>query len=158
LGLIICLLGFLHPLKKSTKFKLEVSVRVKATFSNEFNSQKVLLKIPVPKTTNSVVADFEKPKLHATEYSSTGKFLIWEISKITGGEEFWCRIGISLTEPFIGDPNKHVGPISMSFEISSTNVSDLRIKYLKVKERSKNYDPQSWIRYITNSGSYVCRS
>jgi len=144
-------------IEKASKFKLEVLIRVKACFLPENNATRVLVKIPVPKQTSSVFLDFEKPKLHQSEYSSSGKFLVWEIAKIIGGEELWSRIHISLGEAIVGEPNKHVGPISMSFEVPSSNTSDLRIKYLKVKERSKTYDPQSWIRYITTSGSFICR-
>ena len=47
---------------------------------------------------------------------------------------------------------------SMTFEIPMYNLSSLQIKYLRIEETTKNSNPpHRWVRYITQSSSYVCR-
>jgi AP-4 complex subunit mu-1 len=55
---------------------------------------------------------------------------------------------------------KEVGPISMNFEIPMYNVSRLQVQYLKIANplNKKNYNPYRWVRYVTQSSSYVCRT
>ena len=46
----------------------------------------------------------------------------------------------------------------MSFEIPMYNLSGLQIKYLKIEETQKSKTPPNrWVRFITQSSSYVCR-
>ena len=37
------------------------------------------------------------------------------------------------------------------------NVSKLQVKYLKIQHDEKGYNPHRWVRYVTQSNSYVCR-
>jgi len=50
-----------------------------------------------------------------------------------------------------------MGPIAMNFEVPMFNASGLNIRFLKITERSKSYNPHRWVRYVTRSNSYVCR-
>lgn len=55
---------------------------------------------------------------------------------------------------------KEVGPISIAFEIPMFNVSRLKVQYLKIANISgkKSYNPARWVRYVTQSQSYICRA
>lgn len=48
----------------------------------------------------------------------------------------------------------------MNFEIPMYNVSRLQVQYLKIANPlgKKNYNPYRWVRYVTQSSSYVCRT
>ena len=37
------------------------------------------------------------------------------------------------------------------------NVSNLAVRYLRIAEQGKAYNPYRWVRYVTQSNSYVCR-
>ena len=37
------------------------------------------------------------------------------------------------------------------------NVSKLQVKYLKIQQDEKGYNPFRWVRYVTQSNSYICR-
>lgn len=37
------------------------------------------------------------------------------------------------------------------------NVSNLQVRYLRIAETSRSYKPFRWVRYVTQSSSYVCR-
>jgi len=84
---------------------------------------------------------------------------VWNIKKFRGGSEHSLLAKISLqsgVNTLLA--RKEIGPIIMNFEIPMYNLSNLAIKYLKIEEhhQSKN-PPQKWVRYITQSSSYVCR-
>lgn len=51
---------------------------------------------------------------------------------------------------------KEFGPISMMFEIPMHTCSNVQIRYLKVNEGTGDI-PFRWVRYITQSASYVYR-
>jgi AP-2 complex subunit mu-1 len=47
-------------------------------------------------------------------------------------------------------------PISMDFQVAMFTASGLRVRFLRVIEKS-NYKPTKWIRYITKAGAYQHR-
>ncbi len=51
---------------------------------------------------------------------------------------------------------KQIGPIKMNFEITTTNVSPLRIQNLLISGTEKE-NPDKWVRYLTMSDSFVVR-
>jgi AP-4 complex subunit mu-1 len=63
-----------------------------------------------------------------------------------------------LNTPTAATARKEVGPVSLNFEIPMFNVSKLAVKYLKIQNDEKGYNPYRWVRYVTQSSSYVCRS
>ena len=48
----------------------------------------------------------------------------------------------------------------MNFEIPMYNVSRLAVQYLKIANptNNKKYNPHRWVRYVTQSSSYVFRT
>jgi hypothetical protein len=46
---------------------------------------------------------------------------------------------------------------SLDFELPMYNCSNLKIRYLRVFERDKSYNPNRWVRNISQSNSYICR-
>ena len=83
--------------------------------------------------------------------------MVWNIKKFTGGTELTLRTKISLSSASTGSVRKELGPISMSFEIPMYNVSNLQVRYLRIAEAHKSYKPFRWVRYVTQSNSYVAR-
>eukprot|EP00913_Durusdinium_trenchii_P025030 g23495.t1 len=47
-------------------------------------------------------------------------------------------------------------PITMNFEVPQFTASGLRVRFLKVQEKSQ-YKPVKWIRYLTKAGTYEHR-
>ena len=48
-------------------------------------------------------------------------------------------------------------PISLDFQVPMFTASGLRVRFLRIQEKSPNYRPVKWIRYITKAGSYQHR-
>jgi AP-4 complex subunit mu-1 len=91
------------------------------------------------------------------EYIPASKKVQWTIKKFSGGSELAMRAKLTLDQPATAAHKREIGPIAMSFEIPMHNVSNLQVKYLRISETHKSYNPYRWVRYITLSSSYVCR-
>ena len=91
------------------------------------------------------------------EYSSQDKRMIWNIRKFPGQSELTLRVKITLDSPVTAAHRKELGPIAMTFEIPMYNISNLQVRYLRIAETDKSYNPHRWVRYITQSSSYVYR-
>ena len=88
--------------------------------------------------------------------SQTGAIRV--IKKFPGGSEATLRARITLSAPSGPALRKELGPISLAFEIPNHNVSGLNVRYLRIAETHKNYQPRRWVRYVVTSNSYTCRT
>jgi AP-4 complex subunit mu-1 len=139
-------------------YKMDVVIVVRAEIPDGNYGTNVTIRMAVPRSTVGATPEFnvEIPGSFA-EYNSSEKKLIWSIRKFTGGSEVILRGKITLDTPVTPMHRKEIGPISMSFEIPMYNVSNLQVRYLRISETHKSYNPYRWVRYITQSSSYVCR-
>lgn len=145
-------------LEETGPYKLELVVLIRADIPDGNHGTNVVVRIPVSKSTSTAFIELntEIPGCTA-EYSNSEKKIIWSIRKFTGGSEMSMRVKITLDTPVVSSHKREIGPISMSFEIPMYNVSNLQVRYLRISETHKSYNPCRWVRYITQSSSYVCR-
>lgn len=149
----------IYPLiEESGPYKLEVACIIRADIPDGNAGTNITVKIPVPRNTANVFLEFanEIPGSSA-EYSASEKKVIWTMKKFIGGSEMSLRIKITVDVPVTAAMKKEIGPISMNFEIPMYNVSKLQVRYLRISETHKSYNPFRWVRYITQASSYVCR-
>ena len=153
-----CPFRVVPTLEETGPYKLELVCAVRATIPEANHGTNVIVRIPVPRGTVSASYEFpmEVPGCTA-EYSNTDKRVIWSIRKFPGGSEMSIRVKITLDAPVTSAHKREVGPISMGFEIPMYNVSNLQVRYLRISETHKSYNPYRWVRYITQSSSYVSR-
>ena len=141
-----------------TASKIEMTVKVRADLPETNYSGNVVIRIPVPKGTASCSGELPPNTTgQSTEYRSAEKVLVWSVKKMTGGSEHQLRVRITLVNGAPASSKKEVGPVSMTFEIPMHSVSALTVRYLRIAEASKSYTPFRWVRYITQSDSYVAR-
>ena len=88
---------------------------------------------------------------------NTRKKIVWTMKKFVGGGEQTLRAKLTLDRPVSMQMRRQFGPINMCFEIPMYNVSNLQVRYLRVAEHMVGYTPYRWVRYVTQSSSYVCR-
>lgn len=93
----------------------------------------------------------------SVEYIPAQKKIQWTIKKLVGGSEIAVRSKITLDQPATAAHKREIGPVAVTFEIPMYNVSKLQVKYLRIAETHKSYNPYRWVRYVTLSSSYVCR-
>lgn len=144
-----------HFIDEITPYKLDFTIRIRALFTDKQFGSNVVVKFTMPKTTTSVSFEqLTKVANQKTEYKDNEKLSEWSVKKFTGGSEIALKVRTSLSGPC---SQKELGQISMNFEIPMYSVSNLQIKYLRVVEPGKQTTPYRWVRYITQSSSYVCR-
>lgn len=149
----------LYPtIEEAGTYKVDAIIVLRADIPEANYGSNVTLRLPVPRSTVSVLAEFsvEMPGCSA-EYNANEKKVIFNIRKFNGASEISLRARITLDQPVNAAHKKEIGPISMSFEIPMYNVSNLQVRYLRISETHKSYNPCRWVRYITQSSSYVCR-
>jgi AP-4 complex subunit mu-1 len=89
--------------------------------------------------------------------SSAEKKVVWTIKKFPGASEQTIKIKVTLDKPCTSHIRRELGPIHMNFEIPMFNVSNLQVRYMRIAENVPGYTPYRWVRYVTQSSSYVCR-
>ena len=140
--------------------KLELSLHVRAEIPDNHFGANVCIEIPLPSVTSaascSVVSTPGASGVHA-EYSAKDKKISWSLKKFPGCTEQTMRAKISLGQSCTSQIRRELGPINMNFEIPMYNVSSLQVRYLKIAENIPGYTPYRWVRYVTQSSSYVCR-
>lgn len=140
--------------------KLEMSLHVRAEIPDNHFGANVLIEVPLPHTTTaascSVVSTPGANGVRA-EYESHEKKILWTLKKFPGCTEQTMRAKITLSGPCTSQIRREIGPINMNFEIPMYNVSSLQVRYLRIAENMPGYTPYRWVRYVTQSSSYVCR-
>jgi AP-4 complex subunit mu-1 len=138
-----------------TEYKLDFTVKIRAMFGEKQFATNATVKFNLPKNTTSVSFEMaSKATGHKAEFKEAERIGEWSIKKFTGGSETWLKVRTCLS----GACNpKEIGQVSMNFEIPMFSVSNIQIKYLRIIEQGKTSDPYRWVRYITQSSSYVCR-
>lgn len=127
--------------------------------NNHFGAN-VIIEIRVPtKVTSSVQCSvLNSPGIITNaEYIMNDNKIIWTIKKFPGGTEQTLKAKILLNTICTTQICSDIGPINMCFEIPMYNVSNLQVRYLRVAENMVGYTPYRWVRYVTQSSSYVCR-
>jgi AP-4 complex subunit mu-1 len=149
----------LYPvIEEPGPFKLDVIVVVRAEIPEGNYGSNIVIRMAVPRATVSAHAEINGEFPGATaEYIAQEKKVLWSLRKLNGGAELVLRAKITLDQPVTAAHKKEVGPVSMGFEIPMYNVSNLQVRYLRISETHKSYNPYRWVRYITQSSSYVCR-
>ena len=140
--------------------KLEIAVHIRAEIPDNHFGANVCVEVPLPQSTNAVSCNVVSTPGAAgvnAEYSSQDKKLVWTLKKFPGCTEQTMRAKITLSGPCTSQIRREIGPINMSYEIPMYNVSSLQVRYLRIAENMSGYTPYRWVRYVTQSNSYVCR-
>ena len=140
--------------------QMEMIVRVRADFPDTAFAN-VRIEFPVPRNITSGVSLSLGRGADAAgqgaEFRAKDNKVLWSVKKFQGGVEHALRAKISLKSPSTSTTRRELGPVSMMFEIPMHGVSNLQIRYLRVVDRSRTSNPYRWVRYVTQSSSYVCR-
>jgi AP-4 complex subunit mu-1 len=137
---------------------MDLTLRVRADIPETFYGANVVVTIPVPRAAASASTELSQSSAgQVAEFNKSENNVKWNIKKIPGNTEQTLRVRIALSTPAGASTRKEFGPISLSFEIPMYNVSKLQVRYLRIAEQGKSYNPYRWVRYVTQSNSYVCR-
>lgn len=134
------------------KNKIEARIKLKSLYDKMTYATNVVIKIPCPKNTASASCSAGAGR---ARYEPENGAVMWRIKKYQGETETLLRCDITLSET-TSDKVWVKPPISLDFQVPMFTASGLRVRFLKISEKS-GYKPIKWIRYITKAGDYQHR-
>ncbi|KAG6396938.1 hypothetical protein SASPL_143097 [Salvia splendens] len=143
----------LPTIKELGRTRMEVNVKVKSVFGAKMFALGVVIKIPVPKQTAKTSFQVTSGK---AKYSPSIDCLVWKIRKFPGQTEPTLSAEVELISTITEKKSWTRPPIQMEFQVPMFTASGLRVRFLKVWEKS-GYNTVEWVRYITKAGSYEVR-
>lgn len=153
----------IHPhVDQQSPTRIEVTIKVRAEIPEQNYGGNVQVTCILPKSTATCSVDLGEAGKGLTgqshEYIAGEHKLVWTMKKIQGGSEACIKCRVTLSSPIsASNVKKELGPVSLNFEVPMHNVSNLQVRYLRIAEQGKSYNPCRWVRYVTQSSSYVCR-
>lgn len=130
-------------------------MQVKALFTDKLFALNIVIRIPVPKNTAKAQVEVSVGR---AKYKSKYNAIEWKIPRFPGGEEaaISAQVELIASTNINGERAWSRPPISMDFQVPMFTASGLRVRFLKVWERS-GYETVKWVRYLSKSGSYETR-
>lgn len=139
---------------------IEITILARAEMEPTHFGANVILELPLPRCTTTATCQLMNSQNvshpHA-EFVAAERKVVWSMKKFPGGSEQTLKVRVSLEKPCTSGMRREIGPVNMNFEIPMFNVSNLNVRYLRIAENIPGYTPYRWVRYVTQSSSYVCR-
>lgn len=140
------------PNNPSIPSSIDLDLNVKALFDSQSFAQDVIIKVQIPKNATKVKTH---PNLGKAKHEVDKGAIFWRIKKIYGDKDCKLKCEIPLIQVKDPQPWNRV-PVSMEFNIPMFTSSGLRVRFLRVTEKS-GYKPLKWIRYVTKAGDFQFR-
>eukprot|EP00388_Colpodella_angusta_P000953 GDKJ01003197.1.p1 GENE.GDKJ01003197.1~~GDKJ01003197.1.p1 ORF type:complete len:431 (-),score=85.73 GDKJ01003197.1:423-1715(-) len=132
------------------KSMLEVSLRVKALFESNFSCKNITIRIPVPN--NSLKLNVLSVTNGKCILDAQRREIVWKARKLNGECEMSLSVEVSQA-PSITEQKWVRPPIAFDFQIQGLLVSGMKIRSLKVQEKS-NYTAITQTNFKSQAGSY----
>jgi len=133
--------------------RLELSLQVTAMYDRNIEATNVKIDFPCPK--NAAKGHIPNPGHGKARFDPQQGAVVWRIRRFPGRHEYNLLAEIDLAST-VTDKQWVRPPITMNFDVPQFTASGLRVRFLKVQEKS-NYKPVKWIRYLTKAGTYEHR-
>lgn len=133
--------------------RLELSLQVTAMYDRNIEATNVRIDFPCPK--NTAKAHIPNTAHGKARFDPAQGAVVWRIRRFPGRHEYNLLVEVELAST-ITDKQWVRPPITMNFEVPQFTASGLRVRFLKVQEKSQ-YKPVKWIRYLTKAGTYEHR-
>ena len=134
--------------KELGRTRMEVNVKIRSCFSDKQFAMGVVMRIPVPKHTARATCKVTGGKC---KYVAAQQALVWKIKRFQGLSELTLSAEVELIPTLNEKKAWSKPPISLDFSVPMFTASGLRVRFLKVWEKS-GYQSTKWVRYLSNSG------
>lgn len=135
-------------MKELGRTRLQTNVKLKSCFTDKVFALNVIVRVPVPKQTARTTIEVSGGK---AKYNAAGNCLVWKIKKFPGQQELTLSAEVELIATLADKVQRNRPPISMEFQVPMFTASGMRVRFLKVWEKS-GYNTIKWVRYVTRSG------
>lgn len=132
--------------------RVEYEITIKGNFDPSLAAVGVKVLIPTPPNTATATCKVShgtgkhKPLLNAIQ---------WKLPRFSGNGLYTLR-GEAVMAASVEDKVWSKPPITLEFQVPMYTASGLRVRFLKVVERSQ-YEAVKWVRYMTRAGNYAVR-
>uniref|UniRef100_UPI0037E89897 AP-4 complex subunit mu-1 n=1 Tax=Semicossyphus pulcher TaxID=241346 RepID=UPI0037E89897 len=114
----------------------------------------VCASVPVPKGSVSLSQELSSPDQSA-ELKLQSRAVEWNIPRFTGGTQLSALFKLEV--PGLSSASMlEVGPVGLSFELPKLTATGLQIRFLRLSPVQPG-PSQRWVRYVTQSDSYIIR-
>jgi AP-2 complex subunit mu-1 len=149
-----CPFKILPVVAERGRTKVDITLKMKSVFDKSISANNVVIKIPCPKAT--ATASILTISQGKAKYEPTNEALVWRIRRFPGETEYVLQAELDLVPTVLEKSWTSKPPISLDFQVPMFTASGLRVRFLRVQEKS-NYKPIKWIRYVTKAGNYQHR-
>lgn len=139
--------------KELGRTRLQVSVTVKSAFQEQLYASNVVVKVPCPENTANTNATVPAGK---AKFEAGSHAIVWRVKRWQGAQEMTLNAEVSLVASTSEKKAWSRPPIEMEFQVPMFTASGLKVRFLKVFEKS-SYQTTKWVRYITKAGTYQHR-
>lgn len=150
---INCPFKVLPVVQERGRNRVECSVKIKALYEKSIFATNVVIRVPCPRSTAK--GTVQNLGVGKAKYEPSQQAIVWRIRRFPGDAEYTLFAEAELA-PTVSEKTWSRPPISLDFQVPMFTASGLRVRFLRVQEKS-NYKPVKWIRYITKAGSYQHR-
>jgi AP-2 complex subunit mu-1 len=133
--------------------RLEVGVRLKATFDARLAATGVVLTVPVPPTTAAATCHVSAGK---AKYDPKKGAVVWKVRRFGGQAEASLLATVDLVATTREARPWARPPAALAFSLPAYAASGLRVQYLKVWEKA-GYGVDKWVRKLCVGGDYAVR-
>lgn len=149
-----CPFKILPVVAERGRTKVDITLKMRSVFDKSISANNVLVKIPCPKAT--ATASIKAISQGKAKYEPANEALVWRIRRFSGETEYVLQAELDLVPTVLEKSWTSKPPISLDFQVPMFTASGLRVRFLRVQEKS-NYKPVKWIRYVTKAGNYQHR-
>lgn len=134
---------------------LDIRINIRSKFKSNISATPVVMKIPMPDNASDIKIT---STLGIGKYVPSKNAVVWKSKNFPGKTEAGILIRVKcLASITNSSPSTRLkDPISVDFNVQSLSASGLRIRYLKVLEKT-GYHCDKWLRHVTKAGKYEVR-
>ena len=139
---------------EDSRRRLCLQIVLRATMESRLMATQVVVRIPTPRHASDAQCS---ASLGRAKFEPALNQVAWRLPKVTGHTECTLCASIELAPTVQGQVWSRP-PIELDFQVLMFAASGFAVRYLKVQERSLEYESHKWVRYTTRaSGSYLVR-
>ena len=141
--------------------RLDVSVAVRADLPEQNYGSNLVLVLVLPfEGVRSVSSDVAGGGQSGGQSEYSDNRIVWTLKKLTGGTEIVCRARIIVPNAINAHHALMNASVALSFEVPMHSVSNMQVRYLRINgpmgsASLPSNSPYRWVRYVTQSQSYV---
>uniref|UniRef100_A0A7N4P8W6 AP-4 complex subunit mu-1 n=1 Tax=Sarcophilus harrisii TaxID=9305 RepID=A0A7N4P8W6_SARHA len=139
--------------------RLQVYLKLRCDLPPKSQALHVKLHLPLPRGVVSLSQDLSSPEQKAELGEGV---LLWDLPRVQGGSQL-CGL-FQMDVPGLPDPPSPapplgLGPASLSFELPRYTCSGLQVRFLRLTAPGTpdNTVPNTWVRHLSHSDTYVIR-